>query len=180
MLPLNFQYKLKVNQRQASAIDQWLDVCRMVYNYALRERKDWVKARIRKACLDASWGAFVDILSYVCWKRGVYFAKVDANGTSQICPECGVNCGNKTLSQRVHHCSDCGFQASRDVSAACAVFSNLLSSLGFEVGEAHDGEGGWQLAHSFQPHLIVVDLFESEFDGFAFLSRIRQHPNFAC
>jgi putative transposase len=45
MLTLTFQYKLKVNQRQASAIDQWLDVCRSVYNYALRERKDWVKAR---------------------------------------------------------------------------------------------------------------------------------------
>lgn len=61
----------------------------------------------------------------------------------------------------------------------CAVFSNLLSSLGFDVWEAQDGERGWQLAQKFQPHLIVVDLFESEFDGFAFLSRIRQHPNFA-
>ena len=40
MLSLNYQYKLKVNKQQASTIDEWLDVCKSVYNYALRERKD--------------------------------------------------------------------------------------------------------------------------------------------
>jgi len=79
------------------------------------------RSALRKACLDASWGAFVEILSYVCWKRGIYFAKVNANGTSQICPQCGVNCGKKTLSQRVHKCSDCGFQKDRDIAAAMVV-----------------------------------------------------------
>jgi len=79
------------------------------------------RSALRKACLDACWGAFVEILSYVCWKRGVYFAKVNANGTSQICPQCGVNCGQKTLSQRVHHCPDCGFEGDRDISAAMVV-----------------------------------------------------------
>ncbi|WP_071517429.1 hybrid sensor histidine kinase/response regulator [Geitlerinema sp. PCC 9228] len=61
----------------------------------------------------------------------------------------------------------------------CAVFSNLLSSLGFEVWEAHSGESGWQYAQQFSPHLIVVDLFELEFDGFAFLAKIRQDPQLA-
>jgi len=88
------------------------------------------RSALRKACLDASWGAFVDILSYVCWKRGVYFAKVDANGTSQVCPECGVNCGQKTLSQRVHHCPDCGFEGDRDISAAMVIKKRGESSVG--------------------------------------------------
>lgn len=67
------------------------------------------RSALRKACLDAAWGSFLNILSHVCWKRGVYFAKVDANGTSQICPHCGTNCGKKTLAQRVHSCSNCGY-----------------------------------------------------------------------
>jgi len=88
------------------------------------------RSALRKACLDAAWGTFVNILSYVCWKRGVYFAKVNANGTSQICPECGVNCGKKTLSERVHKCPDCGFQADRDVAAAMVVKKRGESTVG--------------------------------------------------
>jgi len=45
MLTLNYQYKLKPNKKQAFAIDQWLDICKSVYNFALRERKDWVNSR---------------------------------------------------------------------------------------------------------------------------------------
>ena len=88
------------------------------------------RSALRKACLDAAWGTFVSILSYVCWKRGVFFAKVNANGTSQICPECGVNCGKKTLSERVHKCPDCGFQADRDVAAAMVVKKRGESTVG--------------------------------------------------
>ncbi|MDR9403781.1 MAG: zinc ribbon domain-containing protein [Halothece sp. Uz-M2-17] len=70
------------------------------------------------------------MFSYICWKRGVYFTKVDANGTSQICPQCGVNCGRKNLSQRVHQCSDFGFKADRDISAAMVVKKQRESSVG--------------------------------------------------
>jgi len=88
------------------------------------------RSALRKACLDVSWGTFVDILSYVCWKRDVYFAKVDANGTSQVCPECGVNCGKKTLSQRVHECPDCGYQQDRDIASAIVVKKRGESTAG--------------------------------------------------
>jgi putative transposase len=88
------------------------------------------RSALRKACLDSAWGTFVSILSYVCWKRGVYFAKVDPNGTSQICPNCGVNCGKKPLSQRVHKCSDCGYTTDRDVAAAQVVKKRGKSTVG--------------------------------------------------
>jgi putative transposase len=88
------------------------------------------RSALRKTCLDASWGSFLNILSFVCWERGVYFEKVDANGTSQICPKCGVNCGKKDLSQRVHHCISCGYQTDRDVAAAQVVKERGLSSVG--------------------------------------------------
>jgi putative transposase len=88
------------------------------------------RSALRKACLDSAWGTFVSILSYVCWKRGVYFAKVDPNGTSQICPNCGVNCGKKPLSQRIHQCFDCGYTTDRDVAAAQVVKKRGISTVG--------------------------------------------------
>ena len=92
--------------------------------------KALARSALRKACLDSAWGTFVSILFYVCWKRGVYFAKVDPNGTSQICPNCGVNCGKKSLSQRVHKCSDCGYTTDRDVAAAQVVKKRGKSTVG--------------------------------------------------
>lgn len=68
---------------------------------------------LAKHCLDAAWGSFLDILKWVAWKRGVYFALVDAKGTSQTCPNCGTHTGKKELSQRVHHCMTCGYMKDR-------------------------------------------------------------------
>lgn len=73
-----------------------------------------------KHTLDAGWGQFLQILEYICWKRGVYFAKVDTKGTSQTCPSCGTHTGKKTLSQRWHKC-ECGYETDRDVAAAQVV-----------------------------------------------------------
>lgn len=92
------------------------------------------KSALRQSCLDAAWGSFLTILSHVCWKRGVYFAKVDANGTSQICPNCGVNCGRKKLSERIHSCPSCGYTTDRDVAAAQVVKERGLSTIG-QIGK---------------------------------------------
>ena len=45
MITLTYQYKLKPTQHQEAEINQILDVCKSVYNYALRERKDWLTSR---------------------------------------------------------------------------------------------------------------------------------------
>ena len=45
MITLNYQYKLILTAEQVSTINNWLQTCRSVYNYALRERKDWVNSR---------------------------------------------------------------------------------------------------------------------------------------
>jgi putative transposase len=71
-----------------------------------------------KHTLDAGWGQFLNILKWVCWKRDVYFALVDANQTSQTCPQCQTVAGKKDLSQRVHECQHCGYKTDRDVAAA--------------------------------------------------------------
>jgi putative transposase len=45
MLNLTYEYKLIPTDAQRETFDHWLEICRKVYNYALRERKDWVNSR---------------------------------------------------------------------------------------------------------------------------------------
>jgi putative transposase len=84
------------------------------------------RGMLAKHCLDAAWGSFLEILKWVSWKRGVYFAKVAPNGTSQTCPQCGAHTGKKELSERVHHCNECGYTTDRDIAAAQVVMQRGL------------------------------------------------------
>jgi len=88
---------------------------------------------LAKHCLDAVWGGFLEILGWVCKKRGVYFAKVDPNGTSQTCPSCGTYTRKKELSERVHQCCECGYTTDRDVAAAIVVEQRGLAAVGQTV-----------------------------------------------
>nr|WP_269544584.1 transposase [Dactylococcopsis salina] len=45
MLTLSYEYRLEPNQLQIDMIESTLGVCRTVWNYALRERKDWINSR---------------------------------------------------------------------------------------------------------------------------------------
>ena len=45
MLTLTYEYKLIPNEKQIEVIENTLRVCRAVWNYALRERKDWINSR---------------------------------------------------------------------------------------------------------------------------------------
>jgi putative transposase len=91
------------------------------------------RGMLAKHCLDAAWGSFLDILKWVAWKRGVYFAKVDPNGTSQTCPQCGTHTGKKELSERIHQCPECGYTTDRDVAAAIVVEQRGLAAVGQTV-----------------------------------------------
>jgi len=102
--------------------------------------RTWAKGMLRKHTLDASFGQFFEILEYVAWKRGVYFAKVDKNYTSQICPACGVHTGKKALDERIHHCSECGFTINRDVAAAMIIRDRGLNAVGRTVSQIALGD----------------------------------------
>ena len=75
------------------------------------------KGMLGKEMLDGGFGQFRTITQQVCWKRGKYFSVVDARGSSQTCPNCGVHV-KKDLSVRVHSCPECSYEADRDVAAA--------------------------------------------------------------
>ena len=90
----------------------------------------WAKGMFSKHTLDAGFGQFINILQWVCWKRGVYFAKVDKDYTSQVCPQCDTHTGKKELSIRIHSCPECGYTVHRDVAAAQIVRNRGISGVG--------------------------------------------------
>ncbi len=95
--------------------------------------RSWARGMLSLHSADASFGQFVSILQWVCFKRGVFFAKVDKNYTSQQCPECGTHTGKKELSERIHSCPVCFYTVSRDVAAAQVIRKRgleLVSSSG--------------------------------------------------
>ena len=82
-----------------------------------------------KQMLDGGFGQFRDLLSWVCWKRGKYFAQIDHKFTSQICPECNAHTGKKELKQRIHHCPECGYRTSRDHASGRVILQRGLESI---------------------------------------------------
>ncbi len=93
-----------------------------------------------KHCLDAGLGQFFNILEQTCFKRGVYFQKVDAKKTSQICPNCLNETGKKELSERTHSCHNCGYTTDRDVAAAQVVLKRGLAAVGHTVKMLAEGK----------------------------------------
>ncbi len=51
MVTLNYSYRIYPDSEQQQRLDEWLETSRQVYNYALRELKDWlvVECRIKNA-----------------------------------------------------------------------------------------------------------------------------------
>jgi len=75
---------------------------------------------------------FLNILKWVSYKRSVYFEKVDARGTSQLCPVCDVEVP-KDLSERIHECPECNYKTNRDVASAQIVLKRGIAALGHRV-----------------------------------------------
>ena len=72
---------------------------------------------LARSIADASWGMFVDMLSYKAESAGGKLVKVAPQYTSQKCSRCGEYV-EKSLSVRTHICPSCGYVADRDVNAA--------------------------------------------------------------
>jgi putative transposase len=62
-------------------------------------------------------------------ETGVYFAKVNPNGTSQTCPSCFATV-SKGFEVREHHCPECGYRTHRDRAAAEMVLDRGLENVG--------------------------------------------------
>jgi len=80
---------------------------------------------LSKSIMDASWGAFLEILEEKAARAGHQVVRVNPRYTTQACSKCGELI-HKSLSVRTHICTSCGFVADRDVNAA----KNILSKAG--------------------------------------------------
>lgn len=98
------------------------------------------KGFLGKHTLDAGLEQFLNrALPWVCFKRGVYLGKVDPNGTSQTCPDCGARV-RKDLSVRIHQCHECGSTKPRDIASAQVINARSLSGI--------ENVCGWDLSGS--------------------------------
>ena len=99
------------------------------------------KGFLGKHTLDAGLGQFLNqVLPWVCFKRGVYYAKVDASGTSQECPDCGAVV-KKDLSVRTHQCANCGSVKPRDIASGQVICARGLSGIEIAFGWDLSGTG---------------------------------------
>lgn len=91
---------------------------------------------LSKSIMDASWGAFLDILTAKAASAGHEVVRVNPRFTSQKCHQCG-EIVQKSLSVRTHICSFCGYVADRDVNAA----KNILKAGALPSGVKHPDGG---------------------------------------
>ncbi len=78
------------------------------------------RSRLAREVHDQGWGAFLTILSDKAAEAGRSVIALDPRNTSQACSACGTLVP-KPLQERWHRCA-CGYQADRDVNAACNLY----------------------------------------------------------
>ena len=81
---------------------------------------------------DASWGKLVQYTSYKASNASGKVVLVDPKGTSQMCARCGREV-RKSLSVRVHGCSNCGFIVDRDLNASLNILRKAVPAGSGEV-----------------------------------------------
>src|SRR6266581_7560266 len=82
---------------------------------------------LSKSILDASWGAFLDILTAKAESAGHEVIRVNPRFTTQKCFHCG-ELVQKSLSVRTHVCPFCGYVTDRDVNAAKNILAEWVQA----------------------------------------------------
>ena len=75
--------------------------------------------RLAKALSDSRLSGFLTMLKYKAERRGIPITEADRFfASSKTCSNCGHIKDDLTLSDRMYHCTECGFESDRDVNAA--------------------------------------------------------------
>ncbi|HEY1387320.1 MAG TPA: transposase [Ktedonobacterales bacterium] len=107
-----------------------LNVAGMVQNHHLA-----------KSIHDASWSAFLDILTDKAERAGHVVVRVPAHFTTQRCSGCGEYV-QKSLSVRTHLCPSCGLVEDRDVNAAKNIMqAGVRVDVAIQAGALPSGTG---------------------------------------
>ena len=115
------------------------------------------KTGLNRSMLDVGIGELSLAIEYKLQEADGMFVKVPTKTVkpSQTCPSCGHQ-KKKDLSERVHHCLECGFTCDRDVAAAMIMLSWALGTSVFKRGEEIPTSkpcthtGGWKQISSLK------------------------------
>jgi putative transposase len=107
-------------------------------------------SRLAKSISDAAWSAFRQWLEYFGKVYGVVTVAVPPHYTSQNCSNCGKSV-KKSLSQRTHRCSHCGFVLDRDWNAAINILEKALRTVGHTGTQHASGENDLCLGEEETP-----------------------------
>jgi putative transposase len=88
------------------------------------------KAGLNKSILDVGFGMLKSAIKYKVEEGGGQFVEVPTKKVkpSQTCPKCGHQ-HPKTLDERVHQCSECGYIQDRDIASAEVCLYWVLGTL---------------------------------------------------
>ena len=75
MINLTYEFKLIPTQEHVAAFEHYLEVCRQVWNYALKERKDWFSSR---SCLVNACSIKSEYIIPGSAKRPTYHSQANA------------------------------------------------------------------------------------------------------
>ena len=95
---------------------------------------------LAKSIHDVAWNMLVTLTSYKAASAGSMVVLVDPRNTSKMCSRCGILV-EKSLSDRVHKCSQCGLEMDRDWNAAINILRLGLQSVGIQSVEARPLKG---------------------------------------
>jgi len=90
------------------------------------------KYNLQKHISDASWGTFIQLLTYKAANAGTTIIAVNPKGTTQKCSVCN-SVVPKSLYVRSHKCTICGFESTRDYNAALNIHKLGISLVGNSV-----------------------------------------------
>ena len=81
-----------------------------------------------KSISDVAWKMLVNITSYKAESAGSKVILVDPRNSSKMCSRCGILV-EKSLSDRIHNCPQCGLSMDRDQNAAINILRLGTQSL---------------------------------------------------
>jgi putative transposase len=138
------QHLTRVHQHVACQRKDWhhKTALSLVQRYGLVAHEDLnvkgiARTRLAKSTHDAGWSQFLSVLRQKAESAAVLVVGVNPRNTTQTCSNCGcLPAVPLKLSDRVYHCSFCGFQADRDFNAAKNILCRAGTlPLGANVGQ---------------------------------------------
>ena len=121
------------HQEARKIVNRFGIIC--IEDLSINQMKQGNFRSINRSIGDVAWGQFAQYLAYKAESANRQLIRVNPAFTSQDCSRCGYR-QVKKLSDRVHYCSSCGFETSRDHNASLNILRLGLQSLGIQSVEA--------------------------------------------